>query len=68
MKSQFFQNRVFWPLDLTTGLSRELKLRANGLANLGLLSYSAIVGATLQLLACLARVQLSGSLQAVSHQ
>ena len=40
------------------GLSREFKSRANGLASLGLLSYSATAGITLQLLACLARVQL----------
>ena len=32
--------RAFWRLDLATGLSREFKLRANGLANLGLLSCS----------------------------
>ena len=58
MKSQFFPNRVFWRLDLATGLSREIKLRANGLANLGLLSCSATTGMTLQILACLACVQL----------
>ena len=63
MKSQIFLNRVFWQLDLVTGLSREFKLRANGLASLGLLSYSATAGATLQLLACLARVHHSGGLQ-----
>ena len=58
MKSQFFPNRVFWRLGLATGLSRKFKPRANGLANLGLLSCSATTGVTLQLLACLARVQL----------
>ena len=63
MKSQIFPNRVFWRLDLATGLSREFKLRANGVANLALLSYSATVGATLQLLACLARVHHSGGFQ-----
>ena len=67
MKSQFFPNRVFWQLDLMTGLSREFKPRANDLASLGLLSYSATAGVTLQLLACLACVQHSGGLQAVSH-
>ena len=67
MKSQFFPNKVFWWLDLATRLSREFKPRANGLASLGLLSCSVIVGATLQLLACLARVLHSGGLQAVSH-
>ena len=63
VKSQFFPNMVFWRLDLTTGLSREFKLRANGLASLRLLSCSAIAGATLQLLACLAREHHSGGLQ-----
>ena len=63
MKSQFFPNRVFWRLDLATRLSREFKPRVNGLANLGLLSYSATAGVTLQLLTCLARVQHSGGLQ-----
>ena len=63
MKSQIFPNRVFWQLDLATGLSREFKPRANGLASLGLLSYSATVGAMLQLLACLAYVHHSGGLQ-----
>ena len=63
MKSQIFPNRVFWRLDLATGLSHEFKPGANGLASLGLLSCSATVGATLQLLACLARVHHSGGLQ-----
>ena len=63
MKSQFFPNRVFWRLDLATGLSREFKPRANGLANLGLSSCSATAGVTLQLLACLALVHHSGGLQ-----
>ena len=58
MKSQFFPSRVFWRLGLAIRLSREFKLRANGLASLGLLSCSATAGVTLQLLACLARVQL----------
>ena len=63
VKSQFFPNRVFWRLDIATRLSREFKSRANGLASLGLLSCSATAGATLQLLACLARVHHSGGLQ-----
>ena len=63
VKSQFFPNRVFWRLDLVTRLSREFKPRANNLASLGLLSCSATAGATLQLLACLARVHHSGGLQ-----
>ena len=48
MKSQFFPNRVFWQLDLATGLSREFKPWANGLASLRLLSCSATAGTTLQ--------------------
>ena len=55
--------------DLTSRLgwvassSREFKPQANGLTNLGLLSYSATVSATLQLLTCLERVHHSGGLQ-----
>ena len=63
MKSQFFPNRVFWRLDLRTGLSREFKLRANDLASLGLLSCSTTAGTTFQLLTCLAHVHHSGGLQ-----
>ena len=63
MKRHILPNRVFWQLDLATGLSREFKLRVNGLASLGLLSCNATAGATLQLLACLARVHHSGDLQ-----
>ena len=63
MKSQFFPNRVFWQLNLMTGLSRQFKPRANGLASLGLLSCSATADATLQLLTCLACVQHTGGLQ-----
>ena len=62
VKSQFFPNRVFWRFDLAAGLSREFKPQANGLASLGLLSYSATAGATLLLLACLARVHHFGGL------
>ena len=58
MKSYFFPNTVFWWLGLATRLSREFKPQANDLAGLGLLSCSATAGVTLQLLACLARVQL----------
>ena len=63
MKSQIFSNRVFWRLDLATGLSHEFKPRANGLASLGLLSCSATASTTLQLLACLAIVHHSSGLQ-----
>ena len=44
-------------------MSREFKPRVNGLASLRLLSYSATVGAMLQLLACLAHVHHFGGLQ-----
>ena len=40
VKSYILPNRVFWRLDLATGLSRKFKPRANGLASLGLLSCS----------------------------
>ena len=63
MKSHIFPNRVFWRLDLATGLSHEFKLRANGLTSPRLLSCSATAGATLQLLVCLARVYHYGGLQ-----
>ena len=33
VKRHILPNRVFWGLDLTTGLSREFKPRANGLAS-----------------------------------
>ena len=49
---------MVWRFGLATGLSREFKSRANGLASLRLLSCSSTAGMTLQLLACLARVQL----------
>ena len=62
MKSHILPNKVFWQLDLTTRLSHEFKPRANGLASLGLLSYSEQL-VTLQLLACLARVHQSGGLK-----
>ena len=58
MKSQFLPNMVIWRLGLATRLSLQFKSRANGLASLGLLSCSATVGMMLQLLACLAHVQL----------
>ena len=53
VKSQYFPNRVFCRLDLATGLS----------PSLGLLSCSATAGTSLQLLACLAHVHHSSSLQ-----
>ena len=68
MKSQIFPNKVFWQLDLATRLSREFKPRANGLASLELLSYSATVGTTFQLLARLACVHHSGGLQPTTRE
>ena len=67
MKSQFFPNRVVWRLGLATGLSREFKLRANGLASLGLLSYSATAGMTLQLPYMLHTYANFGGLPVASH-
>ena len=48
-KSQLQPNRVFWPLDLATGMNCEFESRANCLARLEVLSCSAIAGVTLQL-------------------
>ena len=58
MKSQVFQNRAGWWLGLATWLSREFQPRGSRTTSLYFLSYSAPAGMTLQLLACLARVQL----------
>ena len=49
VKSQLQPNRALWRLDLATGTSRKFELRANCLAKLEVLSYSAIVGVTFQL-------------------
>ena len=67
MKSQFFPNRVVWPLGLVTGLSREFKPRANGLASLGILSCSAIASMTLQLPYMLHTCANFGGLPITSH-
>ena len=67
MKSQFFPNRVVWRLGLATGLSREFKPRTNGLANLGLLSYSATTGMTLQFPCMLHTCANFGGLPVASH-
>ena len=40
VKSHILPNKVFWRFDLAIGLSREFMPRANGLASLGLFSYS----------------------------
>ena len=67
MKSQFFSNRVVWWLGLATGLSHEFKLRANGLASLGLLSCSATTDITLQLPCMLHMCANFGGLPVASH-
>ena len=67
VKSQFFPNRVFWLLDLATGLSRKFKPRANGLGNLRLLSCSVVAGMTLQLLRMLHTCANFGVLPVASH-
>ena len=46
---KFLTNKVFWRLSLATETSREFVLRANCLAKLEVLSYSALAGMTLQL-------------------
>ena len=58
VKTQVFQNRAGWQLGLAAWLSREFQPRGNWTVNLYFLSCSAPVGMTLQLLACLACVQL----------
>ena len=67
MKSQFFPNRVVWQLGLVTGLSHEFKPRANSLASLGLLPYSATAGMTLQLPCMLHTCTNFGGLPVASH-
>ena len=67
MKSQFFPNKVVWRLGLATGLSREFKPRAKGLASLGLLSCSATAGMTLQLPCMLHTCANFGGLPVTSH-
>ena len=67
VKSQFFLNRVVWRLDLATGLSREFKPRANGLASLGLLPCSATAGMTLQLPCMFHMCANFGGLPVASH-
>ena len=66
-KCQFFSNRVVWRLGLATELSREFKLRANCLANLGLLSCSTTAGVTLQLPCMLYTCASFGDLPTTSH-
>ena len=56
-KSQVFQNKAGWRLGLAAWLSREFQPWGNWTTSLYFLSCSALVGMTLQLLACLARVQ-----------
>ena len=58
VKSQVFQNRAGWRLGLVTWLSHEFQPQGNWTVSLYFLSCSAPTGMMLQLLACLARVQL----------
>ena len=58
---------MVWRLDLATGLSREFKSRANGLASLGLLSCSATAIMTLQLPCMLQMCANFGGLPVASH-
>ena len=56
-KTELASGLALW-LDWDASSSREFKLRGNWTANVYFLSYSAPAGMTLQLLACLAHVQL----------
>ena len=58
---------MVWQLGLATGLSREFKPRANGLASLGLLSCSATASMILQLPCMLHTCANFGGLPIVSH-
>ena len=58
VKSQVFQNKAGSRLGLAAWLSREIQPRDNWMASCPILSCSAPASMTLQLLACLARVQL----------
>ena len=66
-KGQFLSNWAFWRLDLATRTSCEFEFRANYLARLEVLSCSAPVVMTLQLLRMLGMCATSGDLQAVSY-
>ena len=57
-KSQFFQNRVGWRLDLATWLSREFKPRANWVASLNFCPVVLQLAWLFSFPACSARVQL----------
>ena len=61
-KSQLQPNRVFWRLELMTGMSREFESRVNCLAKLKVLSYSAIASVTFQLPCMLHTCATSGDL------
>ena len=58
---------MVWQLGLTTALSCEFKQRANSLASLGLLSYSATTGMTLPLPRMLHTCANFGGLPVMSH-
>ena len=66
-KVRFVTNRVVWWLGLTTWLSRKSESRANCLARLEVLSYSAPTGMTLQLLCMLHTCASFGDLPAASQ-
>ena len=67
VKGQFFPNGVVWRLDLATWLSRESKPWANCLDRLEILSCSAPIGVTLQLLYMLHTCASFGNLPAASQ-
>ena len=63
---KFFQNRAGWRLGLMTWLSCEFKPRANKIARLDFLSYSALAGVIVHLLCMLHSCASSGGLPATS--
>ena len=66
-KTQLQPNKVFWRLELAIGTSHEFESQANYLAKLEVLSYSAIVGVTLQLPCMLHMCATSGDLPVASQ-
>ena len=66
-KSQLQSNKVFWRLELATRISCEFESQANCLVRLEILSYSATVGLTLQLLCMLHTCATFGDSQVTSQ-
>ena len=66
VKSQVFQNKAGSQLGLAAWLSRKFQPRGNWMASCPILSCSAPASMTLQILACLARVQLLAACSRVS--